>query len=99
MSKAVRLLPPAEQELFDAARYYEVQAPGLGQNFLAKVELTLRDLVSAPEQWPVVHDGIRRRLIRRFPYSLLYHIDPDELVILAIMHQKQHPSYWLSRTR
>jgi len=95
--KTVRLLLPAEQEMFDAARYYELQAPGLGQHFLNKVETALQDLVRSPEQWPVVQDDIRRRLIRRFPYSLLYRIDPNEVVILAVMHQKRHPSYWLSR--
>lgn len=97
MIKTVRLLPPAEQEMFDAARYYELQAPGLGQDFLDKVELALQDLVSSSERWPIVQDDIRRRLIRRFPYSLLYRVDPDEVVILAVMHQRRHPSYWLSR--
>ena len=97
MIKTVRLLPPAEQEMFDAARYYELQAPGLGQDFLDKVELALQDLVVSSERWPIVQDDIRRRLIRRFPYSLLYRIDPDEVVILAVMHQRRHPSYWLSR--
>jgi plasmid stabilization system protein ParE len=95
--KTVWLLPPAEQEMFDAARYYELQAPGLGQDFLDKVELALQDLVDSSERWPIVQDDIRRRLIRRFPYSLLYRIDPDEVVILAVMHQRRHPSYWLSR--
>jgi len=83
--------------MFDAARYYELQAPGLGQDFLDKVELALQDLVNSSERWPIVQDDIRRRLIRRFPYSLLYRIDPDEVVILAVMHQRRHPSYWLSR--
>ena len=97
MSKAIRLLLSAEQEMFDAARYYELQAPGLGQDFLDKVELALHDLGDAPERWPRVRDDIRRRPIRRFPYSLLYRSDSDEVVILAVMHQKRHPSYWLSR--
>ena len=97
MIKTVRLLPPAEQEMFDAARYYELQAPGLGQDFLDKVELALQDLVNSSERWPIVQDDIRRRLIRRFPYSLLYKIDQDAVVILAVMHQRRHPSYWLSR--
>ena len=97
MIKTVRLLPPAEQEMFDAARYYELQAPGLGQDFLDKVELALQDLVVSSERWPIVQDDIRRRLIRRFPYSLLYKIDQDVVVILAVMHQRRHPSYWLSR--
>ncbi len=83
--------------MFDAALYYEMQAPGLGQNFLGKVEAALNDLVRSPEQWPVIEDDIRRRLVRRFPYSILYRIDSNEVVVLAVMHQKRHPSYWLPR--
>lgn len=97
MSRKIRLLLPAEQEMFASARYYELQVAGLGQNFLDKIEVALRELASAPEQWPIVQENIRRRIIGRFPYSLLYRIDSKEIVILAVMHQKRHPSYWLSR--
>lgn len=97
MNHNLRLLLSAEQEMFDAACYYEMQAPGLGADFLNKIELAFQDISVAPERWPVVRDTIRRRLIRRFPYSLLYRIDPDEIIILAVMHQKRHPSYWLPR--
>lgn len=95
--KSLRLLLAAEHEMFDAACYYERQAPGLGADFLTKIETALQDIASAPERWPIVRDTIRRRLIRRFPYSLLYRVDPDEIIILAVMHQKRHPSYWLPR--
>lgn len=97
MIKTARLLLPAEQEMFAAARYYEIQSPGLGQDFLDKVVIALQDLVNSPERWPIVQDDIRRRLIRRFPFSLLYRIESSEVVILAVMHQKRHPSYWLQR--
>jgi plasmid stabilization system protein ParE len=92
-----RLLLPAEQEMFDAARYYESRATGLGQDFLHKVETVLQDLVHSPERWPIMEDDIRRKLIRRFPYSLIYRIELAEVVVLAVMHQKRHPSYWLPR--
>jgi len=94
---SLRLLLPAEQEMFDAACYYEMQAPGLGADFLNKIELAFQDIATTPERWPIVRDTIRRRLIRRFPFSLLYRIDLDEIIILAVMHQKRHPSYWLPR--
>ena len=97
MSYSLRLLLSAEQEMFDAACYYEMQAPGLGADFLNKIELAFQDIATTPERWPIVRDTIRRRLIRRFPFSLLYRIDHDEIIILAVMHQKRHPSYWLPR--
>ena len=57
--------------MFDAVCYYEMQAPGLGADFLNKIELAFLDIAAAPERWPEVRDTIRRRLIRRFPYSLI----------------------------
>jgi len=95
--KAVRFLRPAEMEMLDAARYYEQQAPGLGVDFLEKIDSAVRDIGEDPERWPVLRLQIRRRLIHRFPYGLLYRVDPDEIIILAIMHLHRHPDYWIGR--
>jgi plasmid stabilization system protein ParE len=95
--KAVRFLIPAETEMLEAARYYEQQAPGLGVDFLDKIDSAVRDIGEDPERWPVLRLQIRRRLIHRFPYGLLYRVDPDEIIILAIMHLHRHPDYWIGR--
>jgi plasmid stabilization system protein ParE len=95
--KTVRFLRPAEQEMLDAARYYEIQAVGLGDDFLDKIDSAICDIGEHPERWPLVRFGIRRRLVHRFPYALLYRVDPDDIMILATMHLHRHPDYWLSR--
>jgi toxin ParE1/3/4 len=95
--KDLRFIRPAEMELLDAARYYEMHAPGLGDDFLDKIDLAIRDLREHPEGWPIVRFSIRRRLIQRFPYALLYRVDPDEIIVLATMHLRRHPDYWLDR--
>jgi plasmid stabilization system protein ParE len=93
----VRFLTPAEAEMFDAAAYYEMQAPGLGNNFLSVIEGAISEIEENPKTWPEIDQGIRRRLVRRFPYSVLYHIHVDEIIIVAVMHQKQKPNYWIDR--
>jgi len=93
----VRFLVPAEQELIEAAAFYEQQVPLLGRNFLDIIETAVREIREHPGRWPEVEKGIRRRVVRRFPYSLLYTIKEDELVILAVMHHKQKPRYWIGR--
>ncbi len=93
----VRFLKPAEEEMLQAATYYELQAPGLGTDFLAKIDSAVRDLGERPERWPVVRHHIRRRLVHRFPYALLYRVDAEEVVILATMHLHRHPDYWQDR--
>lgn len=95
--KAVRFLGPAELEMLDAARYYELQAPGLGVDFLEKIDSAVRDIGEDPERWPVLRLQIHRRLVHRFPYGLLYRVDPDEIIILATMHLHRHPDYWIGR--
>lgn len=94
----VRFLRPAEVELVSAARFYESRAPGLGDAFLDKVDAAIRDIAEAPERWPVLQSGVRRRLLHRFPYGLLYRVDPDAVVVLAVMHLRRHPTYWLDRS-
>lgn len=97
MRRAVRFIRPPEQEMLEAAKYYELQAPGLGVDFLARVASAVQDIAEDPECWPSIHYQIRRRLIHRFPYGLLYRIDPEEIVILATMHLHRHPDYWAGR--
>ena len=41
--------------------------------------------------------GVRRKSLARFPYSVLYTVDPDVLYIVAVAHQKRRPNYWLRR--
>jgi plasmid stabilization system protein ParE len=95
--KPVRFLRPAELEMLDAARYYELQAPGLGDDFLDKIASAVQDIGEHPERWPVIRSNIRRRRIHRFPYALLYLVDPEEVVVQATMHLHRRPDYWLNR--
>ncbi len=92
-----RFLLPAELEMLEAALHYETQVEGLGTAFLAKVESAVRDIAERPEAWPSVGNGICKRLLYRFPYAVLYRTDPMEIVIVAVMHQRRRPGYWLDR--
>lgn len=74
--KTVRMVRPAEQEMLDAAAYYELQVSGLGQDFLTKIASAVADIAENPDRWPIVRLNIRRRLVHRFPYGLLYRVDP-----------------------
>ena len=95
--RATRFLLPAEIEMVEAAVYYETQVGGLGAAFLAKVKTAVRDVAARPEAWPVVRNDTRTRLVHRFPYAVLYRLDPEEIVIVAVMHQRRRPGYWLGR--
>lgn len=83
--------------MLDAARYYEDQATDLGREFLQKLDSAFADLAANPERWPVVGHEIRRRLISRFPYAVLYRLESAEVVVVAIAHLRRRPDYGMER--
>jgi plasmid stabilization system protein ParE len=90
-------LTPAEEEMLEAPAYYEGQTLGLGRDFLAEVQRTADSIVENPRVGRVVRLPIRRRLMRRFPFGILYRVDPHEIVIIAVMHLRRRPGYWAER--
>ena len=92
-------LPEAEQEMIEAALYYQSQALGLGVDYLAEVEHAVHSIATSPHTWPILQGDLRRRLIRRFPYGVLYRIEPEEIVIVAIAHMRKKPGYWMNRVK
>ncbi len=92
--KPYRLLDRAEAELLDAALFYQEKVQGLGGDFLDAVDRAFDEILEAPERWPLIGEEIRRHFVRRFPYSVLYRVDPDEIVVLAVAHHRRRPWYW-----
>ena len=95
--KTIRFLLPAEIEMFSSAKYYEYQAKGLGNKFLDKIEVAVQDISLHSNRFPIIKFNVRRRLIHRFPYAILYRVCNKEIVVLAVMHLRRQPNYWLNR--
>jgi len=93
----VAFLPPAEEEMVAAAQFYETHSRGLGADFLDEVERSVEAISSHPRTAPVVKDNIHRRLLKRFPFGILYTIEPNGIVIMAVMHLRRKPGYWEAR--
>ena len=90
--------PLAVQELIDAAVYYEEENQGLGLEYLSEVERAANLLIRYPNSGSVIRGFVRRLILPRFPYSLLYRIVDEELIrILAVAHHKRKPRYWVDR--
>jgi len=87
----------AERELNEAAQYYDVEEPGLGSSFLQEVDRCLQSIEAHPEAGAILRSSVRRRLLRRFPYALLYKIKLSGIRILAVMNLKRRPAYWVGR--
>jgi toxin ParE1/3/4 len=89
--------PLAEQELVEAATFYEASATGLGNDFVREVEHMLAQIVAAPEAGTIFSGTIRRRLVRRFPFAILYQVGAKNVSVIALMHQHRRPGYWRRR--
>jgi plasmid stabilization system protein ParE len=93
----VRLRPEAEQDLAEAARWYEEQRPGLGQEFLDEALATFSAIAEKPLASAVVYGSLRRALFHRFPFGVFYFVDGDGAVVIGVLHGSRHPRRWKSR--
>lgn len=89
--------PDALAEYEEAARYYAVCQEGLELRFINAVEHAVKQIIESPERWRIFKDDIRRCLTRVFPYAILYTIEKDCVLIIAIMHCHREPNYWHDR--
>ena len=90
--------PEALDEFEDAAHYYADCQPGLELRFIACVESALRQVSEAPTRWRNFEEDVRRCLVHVLPYAVLYSIEPDYVLIIAVMHCSREPGYWRHRT-
>lgn len=100
--KSLRIDEAAEEELAAAAEWYDGQRDGLGAEFLNAVEDLLPQIQAQPERGGAVpgaesDERIRRLMMKRFPYSIVYMQLPDEIRVLAFAHARRRPGYWRNR--
>ena len=77
----------------EAFAWYNRQAAGLGREFLDELDRALRRALAFPLSYPEVDPGIRRCRLARFPYGVIYGVDGDTLVIVAVAHSHRQPRY------
>lgn len=92
-----RLISEAKAELTAGVSFYDSEYPGLGPEFAIEVRRLCRLVTESPAASLEVCPGVQRRILRRFPYSILYTLDNDDVVVLAVAHQSRRPEYWNRR--
>ena len=91
MKYRVIIRPEAENDLKEAFYWYEDKRQGLGYDFLLQVDAGLRFIERNPESCPVEYKGTRKYLIERFPYKIIYLVEKEEIIVLAVIHGKRSP--------
>ena len=95
----VRFLTLAQQEVDVAVAWFEERAEGKGVDFLDELDRIVRLVKAYPFASPEINPEIRQRLFARFPYSLIYGIDHNTIVVIAVAHFRRAPLYWVDRLK
>lgn len=93
----IRFAEDAETEFLAAIAYYDEVNVGLGDELLSELTDALALLGEKPLLGAPYELDTRRLVLNRFPYSIVYVFETDEVVVLAIAHHRRHPGYWFER--
>ena len=91
------ITPEAEDDLAVAKAWCNRQRAGLGDEFIEQVEKVLHRISNMPAVASEVYPGVRRVVLRRFPYGIFYRDDEDQVAVIAVYHSKRDPKGWQAR--
>lgn len=91
MSYDIQIRRAAELDLANAQVWYETQQTGLGAEFRSEVSRVIDRLAETPLLYQIVHHGIRRAIVRRFPYLLWYSVVAKTVIVLACTYAGRDP--------
>jgi plasmid stabilization system protein ParE len=94
---SVRFTQAARAESIEAQDWYEAKASGLGRRFRAEIENVVERMAANPRQFAVVFKTLRRPRAHKFPYSLFFSIEANELLVVACFHGNRDPKHWQGR--
>ena len=91
--------PEAEKEFLAAIDFYEENSPGLGTDFAVEVYSTIQRIIAFPHSWSIIDGEVRRCLLRRFHFGVVYSVEENYVLIIAVMHLHRQPGYWKKRSQ
>jgi len=97
--KPVRYDEDADEELIDEIARYELRREGLGIEFLTAVREAVRLITQNPGAWQASEHApdVRRFVMERFPFTIVYTELAEEILIIAVAHSSREPGYWRRR--
>jgi len=93
----IRFTPEADTELAEAREWYARQRQDLDLEFMRSIDDALSRIVANPNQYPYVYKGLRRCVVRRFPFAIFYEVASDEVDVIAVFHSRRDADRWKSR--
>jgi plasmid stabilization system protein ParE len=87
----------AQREFDEAADWYDRQRTGLGTEFIDEIQRVFDSIMKNPLRFGVVQQDFREALANRFPYAVYYRVEPQRVVIMAVLHTSRDPAIWQER--
>jgi plasmid stabilization system protein ParE len=99
MSRRLIVRTEAEKDVAAAAQWYEERSSGLSLRFRASLDRALSLIENNPELYAPVYRGLRRALLRRFPYGVFYIPRDEDIIVVAVLHTSRDPGLWEARLK
>ena len=90
-------LQPAALEAEEAKNFYDMRQSGLGTEFRIELDAALGRIEKMPLGWPLIDVELRKCRFNRFPYKLIYAVETNRIIIVAVAHDRRRPNYWRDR--
>lgn len=89
--------PKAEEEFREAILWYGNQQEGLDLEFVRCIDDAIQKIKRKPDLYPFEFENFRKKVVKRFPFKILYEIIDDNIYILAVFHSRRHQEHFRSR--
>jgi plasmid stabilization system protein ParE len=89
--------PAAEADIADAMQWYRARNAMVADSFREQIVAAIDGIADDPLKHPPDAEGNRKRLLRRFPYSVFYEVVGSTVTVLAVAHQRRKPNDWRAR--
>lgn len=94
----LEIIPQAQKDIAEAAKYYQERRAGLELDFLSKVDAAVSTIARDPLRFEQVRPGIRRCFLERFPYGIYYRVpDADTVRVIIVRHHSRRPGFGMRR--
>lgn len=97
MKRQLEFHPDVTDDIKGSYLWYEDQLQGLGNRFLNELEDGYTAVQNFPDTWANFQYGFKRYILNKFPFSILYKVTEEKIVVVAVMHNSRKPNYWLDR--
>jgi toxin ParE2 len=97
--RKLRIHSQAELEIEEAFEWYRRENPRIADQFLSEIGLSIKRILSNPKLYPPYTENTRRRVLGSFPYSVVYVMNEETILIVSVAHARRREGYWSKRMR